>query len=1037
MKALSAILVIAILVSFSFSSGVAARETANPGLRPVRGISEEQMTELVDPGLRGLYEEAAVDTYCLVWYDFEINNWQGWTRVDNTEQRGTFLHVDDFAGLDGYAPLEGTKSMWCGARPNPADPYFCSWATAPGYGNGWDQTLTASETSFVGALNLSYRISYDVEPDYEFVKVEYSGAGGWETAAQYTGQNDTIVSLFLPLTAAQTKLRFRFTSDGAWSDEDGLYDSHGACVIDSISLSDAGAFSDFEDFEAASTGANSSGIWNGMPAVPFGAYSGLAANLCDKDPCGEDFTSVIVFYIGSAVPSTSYPGLYDTPFCVDGKRGSGALCQNEIVVSPPIDTRRYSTRHDGVQDGVIPPGELPALGGFVYRYAIYRDLPMANLVFHLWHVRNVVNGCPGRWLDRNYAIWDDYDWGFYAWDVSDLLSSDTVQVAVGVVDMCDVWYLVQGDCAKHTPAPWFDNVRLYRCANTGPQMYSRDLDLFQDNFPQEEFDIESYVRADAANDINWSDNAVIRPGDSIAIDCSSPLGGGIAPDPTYGGPAVYLHVKCSYIGAEPVKPPLAGPSLAGSILTGPPGSQYPINFNYISDDGVWTVIQCDSVRTSGGIALATRYCVDLDDELFTRGYAIEYYFTARDVAGEERAHPKWARSRGPYFEWTCLPTGKSPVLFVDDSRYSLVKPYSGSSAREYWDRAWDALEDPDAPDRYDVNSPSSGVSNGPGSRAKNYQLTTFYDMIVWDCGDYSSATITDGTMNSDKSNDCGMLIDWMDLSEGDVGLWVCGDEVAYDLENMASTPALTLMNAWCGVDLIAWSYFWETGGTTGGGIVYPLITGDVDAGIFVHGGVPDSLYADGGCWSLNQFDVLGKTGTGKYALRYPAYNATSYYAAVSNEQLNAGGYFVRTMWFAFSFQFVRDAAMGDIPIRVHLAHDVFTWMTVGCNQPGCDEKLTPAEAPRAYALAQNFPNPFNPSTTIKYDMKAKGLVTVRIYDVAGRLVRTLVNETKDAGAYSAVWDGRNNGGAGVASGIYFYKMDAGSFSATKKLVMLR
>ncbi len=70
-------------------------------------------------------------------------------------------------------------------------------------------------------------------------------------------------------------------------------------------------------------------------------------------------------------------------------------------------------------------------------------------------------------------------------------------------------------------------------------------------------------------------------------------------------------------------------------------------------------------------------------------------------------------------------------------------------------------------------------------------------------------------------------------------------------------------------------------------------------------------------------------------------------------------------------------------------------------------------------------------------MKEKGLVTVRIYDVAGHLVRTLVNETKDAGAYSAIWDGRNNIGADTASGIYFYKMETSAFSATKKLVMLR
>ncbi|MCX5754172.1 MAG: T9SS type A sorting domain-containing protein [Candidatus Krumholzibacteria bacterium] len=98
---------------------------------------------------------------------------------------------------------------------------------------------------------------------------------------------------------------------------------------------------------------------------------------------------------------------------------------------------------------------------------------------------------------------------------------------------------------------------------------------------------------------------------------------------------------------------------------------------------------------------------------------------------------------------------------------------------------------------------------------------------------------------------------------------------------------------------------------------------------------------------------------------------------------------------------------------------------------------TDAEVPSAFKLSQNFPNPFNPSTTIKFDMKAKGLVALKIYDVAGRLVRTLVDEVKDAGVYSAVWDGRNNIGADVASGIYFYKMETEEFQATKKLVLLR
>jgi len=65
---------------------------------------------------------AAVDTYCIASYNFEQMNWQGWTRIDNTEQKGWFFHVDDFAGLSGgshggLVPLEGAKSMWCGVKP--------------------------------------------------------------------------------------------------------------------------------------------------------------------------------------------------------------------------------------------------------------------------------------------------------------------------------------------------------------------------------------------------------------------------------------------------------------------------------------------------------------------------------------------------------------------------------------------------------------------------------------------------------------------------------------------------------------------------------------------------------------------------------------------------------------------------------------------------------------------------------------------------------------------------------------------------------
>jgi flagellar hook assembly protein FlgD len=70
-------------------------------------------------------------------------------------------------------------------------------------------------------------------------------------------------------------------------------------------------------------------------------------------------------------------------------------------------------------------------------------------------------------------------------------------------------------------------------------------------------------------------------------------------------------------------------------------------------------------------------------------------------------------------------------------------------------------------------------------------------------------------------------------------------------------------------------------------------------------------------------------------------------------------------------------------------------------------------------------------------MKEKGLVTIKIYEVGGRLVRTLVDGMMNAGSHGAAWDGRNGRGAAVASGIYFYKMETKDFSQTRKMVVLR
>ncbi len=88
--------------------------------------------------------------------------------------------------------------------------------------------------------------------------------------------------------------------------------------------------------------------------------------------------------------------------------------------------------------------------------------------------------------------------------------------------------------------------------------------------------------------------------------------------------------------------------------------------------------------------------------------------------------------------------------------------------------------------------------------------------------------------------------------------------------------------------------------------------------------------------------------------------------------------------------------------------------------------------PQAFSLEQNYPNPFNPSTSIQYAISSRQLVTLKIFDLLGKEIATLVNENKPAGNYEVSFDARN-----LSSGTYFYKLQAGSFVETKKMILLR
>jgi hypothetical protein len=106
------------------------------------------------------------------------------------------------------------------------------------------------------------------------------------------------------------------------------------------------------------------------------------------------------------------------------------------------------------------------------------------------------------------------------------------------------------------------------------------------------------------------------------------------------------------------------------------------------------------------------------------------------------------------------------------------------------------------------------------------------------------------------------------------------------------------------------------------------------------------------------------------------------------------------------------------------------------DQEDAEHEASP-QVPLAYELSQNYPNPYNPRTQIAYQLPQAGVVSLKIYNIKGELVRTLVDEYKPAGCHTVIWDGQNQEGMGVSSGIYFYRMVSGEFSATRKMLMIK
>jgi hypothetical protein len=200
--------------------------------------------------------------------------------------------------------------------------------------------------------------------------------------------------------------------------------------------------------------------------------------------------------------------------------------------------------------------------------------------------------------------------------------------------------------------------------------------------------------------------------------------------------------------------------------------------------------------------------------------------------------------------------------------------------------------------------------------------------------------------------------------------------------------------------------------------------------------VPDSAAMYPGTWSVG-FTPLWFTGTGNNSGYNPVGPATDYtfsFPAVTSFD-----------WTQYSLdvQVPTGVSATALEVRLHV-YSRFTgtiyFDDLGVQVIGTSTGVSGNDTrgiPKTFQLSDNFPNPFNPTTVIQYATPRADQISLEIYNLLGQRVRTLVDGVISAGYHEAVWDGRNENGQQVESGVYFYRLQTGQVGLVKKMLFVK
>jgi hypothetical protein len=954
-----------------------------------------------------------------------------------------YWHVDSYR-TDQRA-YTGTRALWCGSGSTwQGKPVECgTWTNAPGYGSYWNcvvQLALPGSFTVANGCTLYFDPRYDTECKYDYFYVDYYSSSGWKTLAAFNATSDNpggicgaspgpnpdffsntdiqrltncnwqsrttggvpafrgiVTKAMLGTVASAPAFRWRFVSDGGFSDADGTGDTDGAAFIDNIKVYGSSGSFYAQDFEGCAIFGALPQYWTlesplGVaqcwhivqdPEPPYEGGDGGVRTTCQLDSS----------YVWRGRPEGGYP--------------SGAAWRNGWfyrMMSP-----RFAIQNTGA---VVQYDQYMCILDYTCDYTNSK-VRFRDSVNQMW--------CPWVDIDSYLLLGGCFFWNFdFNEDVTPFYgaSNDSMQFAWEMIDTSQPGDMCRG---KHKDSEnIIDNVSVGFFDGNASQFTLRGIDILQDSFLEEVAQAyNSFFSAYSQDSIlrySGTGAATLRKTYQENLDVTDK--DGLASVQIVGsvdGGASWVSVNMTLLQAnDPLHPELGG--------------QY-----------------YGTLKASDFTPGATAW--DVGSECW-------YYIKATDVLNNVEVSPARANPNHPqnaggvredYYGFSILPQFPDTyagvkVLLVDGMNQTIYDygqcVSEGNTTSPPEDIYENTLRDAGyCYDKFDIS--------GAGSNQHIHPLQyTDYDAVVWFTGPYFSNYLFDKEAQLAIKNY---------LANGGK-LVLCGDRIAY---NMAVVGEDSLGGEFLS-GIMGCTYQEEMEGA----FAKPYLYVRAPASVSVFGSptaLPiDSMLVYRECPYLKDMSYMVTNTT-----PWPGYTAqqllevtnpgTTYsssdgaiYVETSNGgqcvfvdfDLSAAGTHTATYCSGStgtgSPSFNAGYYYGRVELMRMILSNVFGLPPSGGGTSG----VVPPVSYR-WSLGKCSPNPLVSEADIEFEVASASDVSIKVYNAMGQLVRVLKDQRMEPGRYSAHWDSRNQVGERVSSGVYFYKMDAGKFAATMKMLVVK